>query len=59
MASEWHNEPAVVAVLRKLQELSLRAARLQLAQKMRRTQAMLAALERPHGAAKGASHGVK
>ncbi len=45
MAHEWHSEPAVIALLRRLQELSLRTARIQLAHQMRRTQAMLAALE--------------
>jgi hypothetical protein len=59
MGGAWQSEPAVVVALRKLQELSLRAARVELAQKMCRTQAMLAALERPRRAGQAASHGAK
>ena len=59
MPHDWHNEPAVIVVLRKLQELALRAARLELAHKARRTQAMLAALEPNLHARRSPSQGTK
>jgi hypothetical protein len=41
----WNQAPAILDVARQLHDLSLRAARLDLHQKLRRAKAMLAALE--------------
>jgi hypothetical protein len=59
MAAAWQTEPAILVVLRKLHELSLRSARIELAQQMRRTSAMLAALGPKAHAPPGSSDGAK